>query len=62
MVTAFWGSDAVINALDLGKTDFLMVIIFIASLLLLRKTKLGAVQVMLIAGVIKLAFALIGIG
>lgn len=62
LVSAFWGSDAVITAIDLARTNWLMIALFALCFLLLRKTKLGAVPVMLLAGVIKLGLALIGIG
>lgn len=62
LVTAFWGDDAVLTALDLARTNWLMVALFALCFLLLRKTKLGAVPVMVLAGVIKLGLALIGIG
>ncbi len=62
LITAFWGNDAVITAIQFAKTNWLMVAIFALSVVLLRKTKLGAVPVMILAGVLKLCLALIGIG
>lgn len=62
LVTAFWGSDAVIGAIDFARTNGLMIALFVLSVVLLRKTKLGAVPVMILAGVIKLCLALVGIG
>ena len=62
LVTAFWGSDAVIGAIDFARTNWLMIALFVLSVVLLRKTKIGAVPVMVLAGVLKLCLALIGIG
>lgn len=62
LITAFWGSDAVLATIDFARTNWLMIALFALCVVLLRKTKLGAVPVMLLAGVIKLALALIGIG
>lgn len=62
LVTAFWGSDAVIGAIDFASTNGLMIALFVLSVVLLRKTKIGAVPVMVLAGVLKLCLALIGIG
>lgn len=62
LVTAFWGSDAVLTAIDFAHTNWLMIALFAVSVVLLRKTKLGAVPVMILAGVIKLCLALVGIG
>lgn len=62
LLTAFWGSDAVISAIDLARTNWLMVALFVLCFVLLRKTRLSAVPVMVIAGVIKLCLALAGIG
>lgn len=62
LVTAFWGSDAVLTAIDFARTNWLMIALFAVSVVLLRKTKLGAVPVMILAGVIKLCLALVGIG
>ena len=59
LITAFWGSDAVIN---FAQTNWLMIAIFVLCFVLLRKTKFGAVPIMLLAGVIKLCLALLGIG
>lgn len=62
LITAFWGSDAAIGAIDFAKTNGLMIALFVLCFVLLRKTKLGAVPVMIAAGVIKLALAFLGIG
>ena len=62
LLTAFWGSDAVISAIDLARTNWLMVALFVLCFVLLRKTRLSAVPVMIAAGVIKLALAFLGIG
>ena len=59
LITAFWGSDAVIN---FAQTNWLMIAIFVLCFVLLRKTKFGAVPIMLLAGVIKLCLALRGSG
>ena len=62
LITAFWGSDAAIGAIDFAKTNGLMIALFVLCFVLLRKTKLGVVPVMIAAGVIKLALAFLGIG
>ena len=62
LITAFWGSDAAIGVIDFAKTNGLMIALFVLCFVLLRKTKLGAVPVMIAAGVIKLALAFLGIG
>ena len=56
LVTAFWGNSAVI---DLTKTNWSLVIIFLVSLVFLQKLKWNPVLVMVLAGVMKLAVAVI---
>ena len=58
LLSAFWGGRTVV----LGSTNLLMVFIFALSLLLLRKTKLNAIAVMVLAGVLNLLAGLFGIG
>ena len=59
LLTAFWGSDAVIS---LSGTQWSMIAIFIGALVLLQKTNLNPILVMALAGVAKtilhLAFGL----
>ena len=56
LVTAFWGNSAVI---DLTKTNWSLVVIFLVSLVFLQKLKWNPVLVMVLAGVMKLAVAVI---
>ena len=56
LVTAFWGNSAVI---DLTKTNWSLVVIFLVSLVFLQKLKWNQVLVMVLAGVMKLAVAVI---
>ena len=58
LLSDFWGGRTVV----LGSTDLLMVAIFTLSFLLLRKTKLNAIAVMVLAGVLNLLAGLFGIG
>lgn len=58
LLSAFWGGRTVV----LGSTNLLMVFIFALSLLLLRKTKLNAIAVMVLAGALNLIAGLFGIG
>ena len=59
LITAFWGSDAVIS---LSGTQWSMIAIFIGALVLLQKTNLNPILVMALVGVAKtvlhLAFGL----
>ena len=57
LLSAFWGGRTVV-----GSTNLLMVFIFALSLLLLRKTKLNAIAVMVLAGALNLIAGLFGIG
>lgn len=54
LVSAFWG-----GTVNLAATNWLMVGIFLAAFLLLRKTKLNPIAVMVLAGVANLLFSLI---
>ncbi len=54
LVSAFWG-----GAVNPAATNWLMVGIFLAAFLLLRKTKLNPIAVMVLAGVANLLFSLI---
>ena len=54
LVSAFWG-----GTVNLAATNWLMVSIFLAAFLLLRKTKLNPIAVMVLAGVANLLFSLI---
>lgn len=57
LLTAFWGSE---EKILLGETDWLLVVIFGLSFLLLDKAKMNPILVMILAGVMKVAAALIG--
>lgn len=54
LVSAFWG-----GTVNLAATNWLMVGIFLAAFLLLRKTKLNPIAVMVLAGIANLLFSLI---
>lgn len=56
LITAFWGTDPKIS---LQNTDWSMVIIFLISLLLLRKTRISPILVMILAGGMKLFVSMI---
>ena len=58
LLSAFWGGRTIV----LQSTNLLMVAIFALCFFLLRKTKLGAIAVMVLAGVLNLAAGLCGIG
>ena len=58
LLNAFWGSRTVIFA----NTNYLMVGLFAVCLLLLRKAKLNAIVVMVLAGLLNLAAGLLGAG
>ena len=51
LITAFWGTTPKIS---LQNTDWSMVIIFLLSLVLLRKTRINPILVMILAGGMKL--------
>lgn len=57
LLSAFWGSEAVIR---LSETHLDLVAIFILSLILLQKFKMNPIMVMLLAGVIKCSLFFIG--
>ena len=57
LISAFWGSGAVIR---LASTNWVLVVIFGISVFLLQKGKMNAIAVMVLAGVLKLAAALAG--
>ncbi len=57
LISAFWGSGAVIR---LAGTNWVLVVIFGISVFLLQKGKMNAIAVMVLAGVLKLAAALAG--
>ena len=58
-MTAFWGEGA---AVTLAETNWVLFGIFAVCFLLLRKTKLNPIAVMVLAGVLNLAAALISGG
>ena len=57
LISTFWGSGAVIR---LASTNWVLVVIFGISVFLLQKGKMNAIAVMVLAGVLKLAAALVG--
>lgn len=59
LMTAFWGEGA---AVTLAGTNWVLFGIFAVCFLLLRKTKLNPIAVMVLAGVLNLAAALISGG
>ena len=58
LITAFWGTDAVIA---FAATNWVMIAIFLACLFLLLKCKLDPILVMVLAGVLNLAAAAAGL-
>ena len=56
LLTAFWGSGA---AVDLLRTNWVLVVIFVICLVLLQKFKMNPIWVMVLAGVLKVAAALV---
>ena len=56
LITAFWGTTLKIS---LQNTDWSMVIIFLLSLVLLRKTRISPILVMILAGGMKLFVSMI---
>ena len=56
LLTAFWGSGA---AMDLLRTNWVLVVIFVICLVLLQKFKMKPIWVMVLAGVLKVAAALV---
>ena len=57
LVTAFWGGAGKIRLQD---TDWSLVLIFVISIILLKKIRMNAIWVMLLAGVMKAAVSLLG--
>ena len=57
LITAFWPSGYIV----LGDTDWLMTVIFTICFILLQKGRVNPIVVMVLAGVIKLGFALFGV-
>ena len=55
LLNAFWG-----GTVALASTNYVMVALFAASFLLLRKTKLNPIAIMVLAGVANLAVSVIG--
>lgn len=58
LTTAFWSSQ---GAVQLATTNWYLVCIFVICLILLQKYKLNPIWVMLLAGVMKLGLAILGI-
>ena len=56
LITAFWGSKAVIA---FANTNWLLVVIFAVCIILLQKLKMNPILVMVLAGVIKTAVSLV---
>ena len=56
LLTAFWGSGA---AVDLLRTNWVLVVIFVICLVLLQKFKMNPIWVMVLAGVLKVAATLV---
>ena len=57
LISAFWGSSASVSFTD---TRWSLVLIFAVCVLLLRKFKMNPIWVMILAGVMKAGFSLIG--
>lgn len=56
LITAFWGSS---SAIALADTRWSLVVIFVICVFLLRKVKMNPIWVMVLAGVMKVAFSFI---
>ena len=56
LITAFWGSKAVIT---FANTNWLLVVIFAVCIILLQKLKMNPILVMVLAGVIKTVVSLV---
>ena len=56
LITAFWGSKAVIA---FANTNWLLVVIFAVCIILLQKLKMNPILVMVLAGVIKTVVSLV---
>ena len=59
LITAFWGSVAMISLIG---TKWVLVVIFILGVVLLRKFKMNPILVMVLAGVAKAGLAAVGVG
>ena len=57
LITAFWGNE---GKIVLAETNWLMVGIFAAGILLLQKCRMNPIWVMVLAGVANTAISLIG--
>lgn len=58
LITAFWGSAELIS---LAGTNWILVIIFAACVVLLRKFRMNPILVMLLAGVVKAGVSFVGL-
>lgn len=58
LVSAFWGSQ---EQISLSGTNWVLAVIFVISFLLLQKGRMNPILVMVLAGVMKLAWAYIGL-
>lgn len=58
LTTAFWSQSGTVQ---LATTNWYLVVIFVICLILLQKYKLNPIWVMLLAGVMKLGLAILGI-
>ena len=58
LITAFWGSEGD-TVIRLAQTNWSLVVIFIICLFLLQKGKKNPIFVMVLAGVLKVAAALV---
>lgn len=57
LITAFWGNDAVIT---LAGTKWSLIVIFGLCVFLLQKKHMNPIQVMLLAGILKVLVSFIG--
>lgn len=58
LITAFWGSAELIS---LAGTNWILVIIFAACVVLLRKFRMNPILVMVLAGVVKAGVSFVGL-
>lgn len=58
LITAFWGSAELIS---LAGTNWILVIIFAACVVLLRKFRMNPIHVMVLAGVVKAGVSFVGL-
>ncbi len=56
LITAFWGNR---DLIALAGTKWSLVVIFVVSMILLRKVKMNPIWVMVLAGVMKVGISLI---